>query len=113
MQEQGQWGDDDAHGTRPLHYEQLLIGRRLVHTPDDDDRDRGRNENWGGESPALDTHCCEHFLAGWDQVLRHPIQYFDFIDLCHAMVQKLIHMKIHGNIYVASHCRLGSSMKSC
>jgi hypothetical protein len=45
-----------------------------VHTGDD--RERGRNENGGGESPAPDTHRCEHLLAGVDQVLmamsHHP-----------------------------------------
>jgi hypothetical protein len=57
----GRWGDDDAHGTRALHYEQLLVGRKPgVY--------RG-GMSMGGESPAPDTHHCEHLLAGGDWVL--------------------------------------------
>jgi hypothetical protein len=34
-----------------------------------DDRERGRNENGGGKSPAPNTHRCEQMLAGGDWVL--------------------------------------------
>ena len=39
--------DDDTHGTRPLQYEQLLVGRMAGASDDDDDDSEGQ-EHWVG-----------------------------------------------------------------
>ena len=54
--------DDNAHGTRPLHYEQLLIGRMAGVS----DKDNNNNKGWDHDN---DGKGWDHLVGGQQQQL--------------------------------------------